>query len=244
MFTEDDFVKETNGDIAREVDGTYLMKDGIPSQDVFESGWFYYGPGDVKYNDLDGDGEVNYGSNTLEDHGDLKRIGNETPRYQYSFRFGGSFKGFDMNVFFQGVGKRDFWATGPIAIPGSGDAWYEHHEDYWTPDNKGAFYPRPTNHAWVISGKNFLRQTRYLSDMSYLRLKNLTVGYTLPIQLTSRAGIEKLRVYFSGENLFEFDNMKMPMDPETGSRSGGNWFTYGRYYPFKRTVSIGLQMTL
>ncbi|MGM0377787.1 MAG: SusC/RagA family TonB-linked outer membrane protein, partial [Bacteroidota bacterium] len=244
IFTKDDFVTDADGNIARESDGTYQMKEGIPDQDVFESGWFYYGPGDVKYKDLDGDGEINYGDNTVEDHGDLKRIGNETPRYQYSFRFGGSFRGFDMNAFFQGVGKRDFWATGPTAIPGSGDAWYEHQTDYWTPDNKDAFYPRPTNHSWAISSRNFLRQTKYLSDMSYLRLKNLTVGYTLPNYLTSRAGVEKLRIYFSGENLFEFDNMDIPLDPETGQREEGNYFTYGRSYPFKRTISVGLQMTL
>ena len=245
FFTEDDFVKDINGDFVLE-EGTYVMKDGIPTQEAFESGWFFYGPGDIKYKDLNGDGKVDYGTNSIDDHGDLKRIGNELPRYQYSFRIGADWKGFDMSVFFQGVGKRDYWATGPVFIPGyrPAEGWYKHQEDYWTPDNPDAFYPRPTNHDWLNNARNFLRQTKYLMDMSYLRCKNLTVGYTLPNRLTSRVGVNRLRVYFSGENLFEFDNMKLPIDPETGNREGAYSFSFGRSYPFRRTVSFGLQLTM
>ncbi|MGQ1890198.1 SusC/RagA family TonB-linked outer membrane protein [Thermophagus sp. OGC60D27] len=245
FFTEDDFVKDSNGDFVLD-EGKYVLKDGIPSQSIFESGWFFYGPGDIKYKDLNGDGKIDYGSNSIDDHGDLKVIGNSLPRYQYSFRIGADWKGVDFSIFFQGVGKRDYWATGPVFIPGYryGEGWYEHQEDYWTPENPDAFYPRPTSHDWTNNARNFLRQTKYLLDMSYLRCKNLTVGYTLPQSLVSRVGIDRLRLYFSGENLFEFDNMNIPIDPETGNRDGAYDFAFGRSYPFRRTVSFGLQLTL
>ncbi|MDG5800262.1 TonB-dependent receptor [Marinilabiliaceae bacterium ANBcel2] len=245
FFTHDDFVADDNGELIME-DGRYILKDGIPSQEVFESGWFSYGPGDVKYKDLNGDGEINYGSNTIDDHGDLRRIGNSTPRYQYSFQVGGDYRGVDFSIFFQGVGKRDMWASGPVFIPGyrPTEAWYDHQLDYWTPDNPDAFYPRPTDHDWINNGRNFLRQTKYMLDMSYLRCKNVTVGYTIPDHIINRTGLANLRLYFSGENLFEFDNMDIPMDPETGDREGAYGFSFGRSYPYSRTISFGLQIAL
>lgn len=247
LFTEDDFVKDGNGDLLLE-NGKYVLKEGIPSQSLFESGWFFYGPGDVKYKDLDGDGEITYGSNTVDDHGDLKVIGNSTPRYQYGLRLGGDYKGIDFSFFIQGVGKRDYWANGPIFVPGyrPGEAWFAHQLDYWSPENPDAFYPRPTDQGQSSNSRNFLRQTRYLLDMSYMRMKNVTIGYSLPQSLLSKWKIEKVRVYFSGENLFEIDNLELPIDPEVDYTSAGSndSNTFGRVYPYSRNLSFGLQITL
>lgn len=241
FFTQDDFIQDA--------DGNFVIKDHIPSQELYETnGWFFYGPGDVKYKDLNGDGAIDYGSMTVDDHGDMKVIGNSTPRYQYGMRLDADWKGFDLNLFFQGVGKRDFWADGPVFIPGyrPGEGWYEHQLDYWTPENQNAYYPRPNNQAQSNNAMNFLPQTKYLLDLSYLRMKNITFGYTLPQNLSRKAHLERVRVYFSGENLFEFDNAAVPIDPEVnytaaGSRSGA---TFGRVYPFRRTLSFGVQVNL
>lgn len=242
LFQEEDFTVDPK-------DGTYVLKSGIPSQSLYESGSFKFGPGDVKYKDLDGDKKISYGKNTVEDHGDLKVIGNSLPNYEYSFTIGLNYKGFDFNAFLQGVGKRDYWGFGSIAIPSGGssyaDAAYDHQMDYWTPKNTDAFYPRPANHAWVSNGQNFLRQTRYLSNMSYLRCKNLTLGYTLPKEWTKKICFESARLYVSAENVFEFDNMHLPLDPEATDYKvgyGGNSWSFGRSYPFSRTVSFGMQI--
>lgn len=224
------------------------VNGNIADQSKFESGWFYYGPGDIRYKDLNGDGKIDNGKNTLEDHGDLKRIGNSTPRYQYSFRVGANYKGFDADIFFQGVGKRDIWASGSMVIPGfrPAESWYQHQTDYWTPQNTNAFYPRPTDQGQSNNAKNFLPQTRYLLDMSYLRCKNITLGYTVPSKITRKAMIDKLRIYVSGENLFEFDNLKVPVDPEmdySKTQYDNDKASFGRSYPFSRSFSFGLQVT-
>lgn len=236
FFTEDDF----------NADGS--LSESIASQELYEEAWFEYGPGDIKYKDLNGDGVIDYGSQTVDDHGDMKVIGNSTPRYQYSFRLGADWKGFDLSVFMQGVGKREMWASGPVVIPGYryNEAWYVHQLDYWTPENPDAFYPRPTPQLQSNNAKNFLPQTKYLLDMSYLRMKNITLGYTLPEGLTNRFGINRFRVYLSGENLFEFDNLDVPVDPEVNYSTAGlnDPNTFGRVYPFQRSLSLGIQVSL
>ncbi len=237
LFQESDF----------NADGT--LKDGIPSQALFESGSFTFGPGDVKYKDLDGDGKITYGKNTTDDHGDLKVIGNTLPKYEYNFGIDLAYKGFDMRAFFQGVGSRDYWGYGSVAIPsggsGYGEGAFKHQLDYWTPQNTNAFYPNPSNNAWLSNSNNFLRQTRYLQNMAYLRLKNLTFGYMLPEAWMQKVKFQSVRVYVSGENLFEFDKMTIPLDPESTSYkvgvSGETW-SFGRSYPFNRTLSFGMQV--
>ena len=241
FFNEDDFVDDGTGNL--------VLKDGIPSQALFETnGWFFYGPGDIKYRDLNGDGVIDYGTRTADDHGDLRVIGNSTPRYQYGLRVGADWKGIDLNFFFQGVGKRDFWANGPVFIPGyrPGEGWYDYQMDYWTPENRNAYYPRPTDQQQSSNAMNFLPQTKYLLDLSYLRMKNISLGYTLPVKLTTRAGIERVRIYFSGENLFELENIAVPIDPEIDYTDAGynDTNTFGRVYPYRRSLSFGLQLNL
>lgn len=237
FFTEQDF----------EADGSPV--NGIASQEIFETnGWFQYGPGDIKYKDLNGDGEINYGSRTVDDSGDMKRIGNSTPRYQYGFQLGVNWKGFDLSLFMQGVGKRDFWADGPVFIPGYryGEAWYEHQLDYWTPENTNAYYPRPNDQQQSNDAMNFLPQSKYLLDLSYLRMKNITFGYTIPSSITEKFQVERFRIYASGENLFEFTGSQVPVDPEVDYTAAGlnDTSTFGRVYPFRRSFSLGVQITL
>ena len=236
-----------------ETEGIFQSEEEVAShadQSLFETGTFKFGVGDIKYKDLNGDGVINYGdpndkehgTNTVENHGDLKVIGNSLPNFEYGFNIGLDYKGFDFSTYFQGVGKRDYWAYGNVAIPSgmsSLDAIFTHQLDYWTEDNRDAFYPRPADHSWVSDGQNFKKQTRFLSDMSYLRCKNITVGYTLPANLLKKIQFQKLRVYFSAENVFEFDNMHLPVDPETTSYKGA--WAFGRSYPYMRTISFGIQ---
>lgn len=238
FFTEDDFEMAP--------DGKRVLKSGIPSQSYYETnGWFFYGPGDIKYKDLDGDGEITPGDNTIDNPGDQKRIGNSTPRYEYGARLDMDWKGFDLSVFVQGVGKREFWGSGSIVIPGFNymEAWYTHQLDYWTPDNRDAFYPAISNTGQSNKTQNFLPQTKYLLNMAYCRLKNVTVGYTFPENWMKRLKINKLRLYISLENLFEIDHLgDIPIDPETLTTTGdGNYI--GRSYPYSRNTSFGLQLT-
>ena len=256
LFTEADFTWGTDAN-GNKVRTGYA--EGVANQDgLVGSGNFQYGPGDIKYKDLDGNGTVDGGKGTETDHGDLKVIGNSTPRFQYGFRLGGDWKGIDLDMYFQGVGKWDQWQAAAFVVPFArgADGIYENQMDYWTPENTDAFYPRPYpgsmaggNVPGIGAGaQNFYPQSRYLIDRSYLRFKTLTVGYTLPQSLTKKWFIEKLRLYVSAENLCELINNSIaPVDPEidasefTTANTYGSW---GRIDPMMRTVSFGLQLTL
>ncbi|CAL1517191.1 TonB-dependent receptor [Chitinophaga sp. MM2321] len=241
LFTEDDFQ-------GKDGNGHWIYKPGVASQKKMEEAPFFFGPGDVKYKDLNGDSVIFNGSNTVDDPGDKRIIGNSTPRYMYGLRVSADWKGFDLDLFFQGVGKREFWGSGPLVFPGfnASEAWYKNGMDYWTPQNTGAFYPRPASYDESINRWNYQPQTRYLLNMAYLRMKNITVGYTLPKQVTNRMHLERVRIYFSGENLFEFDHLKAPIDPEidfSQSQLDNDPGGFGRVYPYRRTFSGGLQVT-
>ncbi len=242
-FTKDDFTYGT--------DGTTITgyKDGIATQKNLQSGNFVYGPGDVKYKDLNNDGKIDGGKGTLGDHGDLKIIGNTEPRYIYNARIGGSWKNFDLDVFIQGVGKRSWWGVGQTILPlyQSIDILYANQMDFWTASNPDARYPRPfpgngsgTVGGISAGGNNFYPQSKYLLNLAYCRLKNITVGYTLPKKLLSKYNVQRLRFYLSGENLAEISHVGAPIDPEitTGETSG-----IGRTWPFMRAYSFGLQLT-
>ena len=235
-------------DCYQDADGKWFVDySKNPDQTLYETGAFKFGPGDVKYKDLNGDGQITYGKETLDDHGDLKRIGNTTPNFEYGFSIGLTYKGFDFYTFFQGVGSRDVWAVGQTGIPGfmPTEGWLEHQMDYWTPENTDAFYPTPTSHSWINNGQNFLRQTRYLQDMSYLRCKNITLGYTFPEKWMKKITFTSGRVYVSAENVFEFYNGYIPVDPETTEKAAASngEYKFGKSYPFMRTVSFGVQLT-
>ena len=256
-FEESDFA-------GKNADGSWIYASGVADQTGLEQGTFVYGPGDIKFKDLNGDGVIDGGKGTADDHGDLTIIGNTQPRYQYSFHIGGDWKGFDFDLYFQGVGKREMWTTSAFVMPlmRGADATYAHMESYnqmtFDENNKitgyivdqsnkyPCFFPGNEG-SGTVSGissgnHNFYPQSRYLSDMSYLRLKNITVGYTLPQMLTRKAYIQRARVYFSADNMFTLfrGNSDYPLDPELNSNSGNSW---GRATPITKSVSVGLQVT-
>jgi TonB-linked SusC/RagA family outer membrane protein len=194
--------------------------------------------GDLKFKDLNNDGKVDKGKNTVSDHGDQKIIGNDEARYRYGIDLGAGWKGFDIRLFFQGVGKRDWYPNasnhyfwGVYAQPWTNVQ--EHNLDHWTPENPNAYFPRVK--AYIAEDETELGnpQTRYLQDASYLRLKNLTIGYTLPKSLTSKMKMDKLRLYFSAENVFDVSHIKARLDPEGLD---------GKIYPFQKTFSFGLNL--
>ena len=157
-------------------DGT--LKTGTPDQSYLQNGSFRFGAGDIKYKDLNNDGKIDTGKGTIDDHGDLKRIGNQLPRYEYSLRVGAMLKGFDVEVLLQGVGKRDMWSTSSLFIPHAAGAQmniFENQLDYWTESNQNARFPRPyINGAFgSLSGlpgnsgcNNFAPQTKYLNNLA------------------------------------------------------------------------------
>ena len=214
---------------------------------------FFFGPGDVKFKDVNGDGEINNGKGTLADHGDLEMIGNSLPRYEYGFRIGTDYKGFDFSVFFQGVGKREIWGNGFLAIAGynSGDGAMPEAiaGNYWTPTSTNAFYPAAYNNGGSNAANNMQIQDKYLLDMSYLRIKNLTLGYTLPTTLMNKIWVQSLRVYVAAENLVTWDHLgDLPIDPEQiDGYSMWNTTNYntgrtGTGIPAFKSYSIGLQV--
>ncbi len=248
-----------------ETDRYFTSDDDVassPDQSKLATGSFRYTAGDIKYKDLDNSGAIDSGKGTIDDHGDIKRIGNGLPRFEYSLRLGAFFKGFDAEILFQGVGKRDMWTTSSLFIPNAAGAQmniFEDQLDYWTPDNVNAKFPRPyINSAFgSLAGlpsnsgcNNFAPQTKYLNNLSYLRIKNLTIGYTLPQNLTRKIYVEKLRVYFSAQNLLTFDHIGGKMDPElTGGWSstfdvaGVDMRYAGRAMPFNRQWTCGVQIS-
>lgn len=117
--------------------------------------------------------------------------------------------------------------------------------DYWTESNTNVYFPNPyvghsgtAINSYIPGSNNFVSQSRYLLSMAYLRLKNVTIGYTLPLEVTRKAGLDKVRVYFSGQNLAEFKSNRLPVDPEINETEAA----WGRTYPYPRTVSVGLQV--
>jgi TonB-linked SusC/RagA family outer membrane protein len=250
---------------ADDFDSSGNLLEGIPVQDPnMYSTAFNLGPGDTKYEDLNGDGVVDKGAYTIGDHGDLKVIGNSTPRYEYGLRAGANYKWFDLNIFFQGIGKRQYWAQGNVALPAFHYSnIFAYQEDFWSEDNTDAFYPRPftsnlSNYLsnqrdvgqLVLSGytrlrgiNNYVPSSRYLQDMTYLRLKELTLGFTLPSRITERARIQQLRIYFSGYNLWEHIGSYIPVDPESQTTPSTGFVSYGNAIPLSRSYSFGLQIT-
>lgn len=243
---------------------TYLQKNGPNGEaPVYQArlettNTFNFGPGDVKFKDLNGDGEIDNGDGTIDNPGDMRIIGNSTPRYNYGFRVGADYSGFDFSMFFQGVGQRAIWGNGPLAIPGFNTADGAMPEaivsDYWTPETPDAFYPAAFNNANSNEANNMWPQSRYLLDMSYLRIKNITVGYSLPTPVLTRLHVNSLRLYIALENFFTWDKLNgLPIDPEEvpgvsvfdQANTNVNNYNAGRTgvgTPTFKSASFGLQL--
>lgn len=214
-------------------------------QNIFSTtGW---GAGDIMYADLNGDGKISRGNKTMADHGDLKKIGNSTPRYNFGLNLDAAWKGFDLKVFFQGVLKRDYMpGGGSTMFWGAVGYWqtniFKPHLDYFRADansplgqNLDAYYPR-----LLENDRNRQGQTRYMQNAAYCRLKNLTLGYTLPTFLTRKFSVNNLRLFVSAENLFTITGLNENFDPETIGVGDYDGCTY----PLSKTVSFGLSITL
>lgn len=264
LFQKEDFVYGADGQIEKitviyngTAHTTNKQSSPYPVYQVHyeDNNKLIFAPGDVKFVDLDGDGYITPGTGTNGNPGDQTVIGNSTPRYEYSFRLGADYKGIDFSIFFQGIGKRRIWGSGQLAIPGynakEGALPKTFTTDYWTEERTDAFYPRAWNLGGSNTGFSMQKQSRYLLDMSYLRIKNITLGYTFPENLLSKVYISKARLYMSLENFFTFDKLNgLPIDPEAISgysmfRSDSN-YNLGRTgmgTPVFKTLSCGVQLT-
>ncbi|MFC2492877.1 MAG: SusC/RagA family TonB-linked outer membrane protein [Prevotella sp.] len=193
-----------------------------------------WGAGDVRYEDLNGDNKINDGDNTLGKPGDRKVIGNSTPRFAYGITAGCEYKGFDFEMFWQGIGKRDWFpGQGSAAYWGFTNEWQTPLTtslDYWTTENRNAFFPKL---GWN-NGGNRVASTRYLQSASYCRLKSITLGYTIPKAILDKVGVSRLRVYITGENLFTFTPLIKAFDPETLNNLT---------YPINKKIAVGLNLT-
>ena len=164
-------------------------------------------PGDLKFKELNGDGKIDKGSWTREDHGDYKIIGNNRARYAFGFNLGGDWNGFDFSLFIQGVMKKDYSPSGDLYFWGIyAQPWTNitegNYYDRWTEENpsQDAYFPRFKSYVAEGGYEAAITQTRYLQNAAYARLKNLSVGYTLPKAWTEKANIDRLRIFFSGDN--------------------------------------------
>ncbi|TAD81846.1 MAG: TonB-dependent receptor [Bacteroidetes bacterium] len=192
-------------------------------------------PGDTKYADISGpdgkpDGRV--------DNFDREFLGNAFPRYEYSINLNLGYAGFDLNIFGQGVGKRDNFLSGTGAVPfASADfaaSLLDIHKDYWRPDNQGATFPRLLPSGF--GGNNFLLSDQWIRSAAYFRIKNINLGYTLPANLLKKLRIETLRVFVSGQNLFTATSAWNGFDPEINNANA-------EFYPVQRTYTAGLNVT-
>lgn len=190
--------------------------------------------GDVKYvAQGKADHEIGIGGGKPGDSGDLVCLGNTTPRYLYGISLSAQWRGFDLAVMFQGVGKRDVMLNGSMfPLFKAEEMPWTIHRDYWTEDNQDAFWPR----LYQYKGDTFNSRSadRWMQDASYFRLKNLTLGYTVPV---SKKYMEKLRVYVTGQDLFEFTSMLSVIDPEADNNATR------ALYPFFRSWTVGVNVT-
>ncbi len=207
-----------------------------PSQAALGSGWR---AGDIQYADLNNDGVINYGRNTLDDPGDRRIIGNSSPRYMFGINTDITFRNWTMNVFFQGLFRDLYPPTGSY-----GDFWPWQADivenwwitESWSEDNPDAFWPAPRYHRYEGGGRNFITQTRFLYNAAYIRLKNLTINYNLPHSLIGRVGLSRASVYLSGMNLFEFTGLPDTIDPE-------NIYTHHHEYFRQRIITTGVRVS-
>ena len=228
-------IKQTWGYIAERLFIDDEDAANSPSQAAFGS---QYGGGDIKYTDVNGDGVIT--------NADMVPIGYPTsPEIIYGFGVSTGYKGFDFSVFFQGLGRESFWidATsayntstnkyGTAPFVNNGQLLQAYADSHWSEDNRDiyALYPR---YSAYENKNNTQVSTWWMRDGSFLRLKQMEFGYTLPQKLTNKIHVDNLRVYFQGNNLLCWSKFKL-WDPELAGE--------GFNYPIQRTFNIGVNVT-
>jgi len=225
------------GEVTNGIPNQYRQQDGVDGngQPKFinkhrpNNSSSAYFPGDILYKDLNGDGSVTYGNNSLDDHGDLKIIGNSTPRLRWGLNIGADYRGLDITLFFDGVVKRDVWIddnTWKGDINGLGN--WDVYNNSWTPERPEATYPVYNSGR----GQNWYAQTKYLFNGAFVRLNQAIIGYTLPKSVTRRVALSNVRVTLSGYNLFRLTNISAVYDPDL----------LGTNYPQIRSYALGVQV--
>lgn len=209
--------------------------------------WGHLRAGDLKYKDLNGDGKISPGTNTVGNHGDLVVIGNSEPRYNYNFGANMMWNGIDISAMFQGIGRRDwypnneadkFWAA--YSRPYYGFIPKDFEGKIWSEQNPNSYFPVLRGYAALGANASLgTKNDRYIQNIGYLRLKNIVIGYTVPKNLTKKFFVQKLRFYFSGENLLTWTPLETEyIDPEQPVAD-----INGRSYPLSKTVSFGIDIT-
>ncbi|MGM9747228.1 MAG: SusC/RagA family TonB-linked outer membrane protein, partial [Candidatus Cryptobacteroides sp.] len=248
-FLTDGYYGIDDFDAEKAKTGVWVLKEGVTSIDGYT-----VKPGDVKFIDLDDNGKINSGSNTLDDPGDRRVIGNSTPRFEFGANLGVAWKGLDLNIMLQGVGKRDYVLPTEALFPfGAADrieyqfsTVYSNQTDYWTAksyDPESPDYMVPVNPDAKLpriygqlenAVSNRRTSDKYIQSASYLRIKNVTLSYSFPHRLLARTKVlDGIRLYGSVENLATFSTLPKGYDPESLRWS----------YPFYRTWSFGLQIS-
>ncbi|MDR2773653.1 MAG: TonB-dependent receptor [Tannerella sp.] len=243
FYTVDDF----------ENTSTWKLKEGVTTIQGYNS---VLRPGDMKFKNLmdneNSTNEINPGANTVDDPGDRKIIGNSTPRYQFGVTLGINYKNFDWSVICQGTGKRDYWLGNDAYFPFGGSAAndavfkgvFYNQTDYWTPkDPENGDYSPVNPNSWLpriyeyttstAIGSNSRQSDKYLSNAAYMRIKNMTLSYTIPELFMQKYRIDRLKIFVSIENPVSFSSLPKGFDPET----------LGWTYPAYRTTSFGLSIT-
>ncbi|GBU08228.1 hypothetical protein AwDysgo_15590 [Bacteroidales bacterium] len=181
--------------------------------------------GDVKYKNQNPD---------VDDKIDAKDrvvIGDPYPHYLFGLRLNGEYKGFDISMFFQGVGQRDLIFNTQAVRPLNDSPIFEHQMDYWSPENTDAKYPRILNKT--DGNHNYQVSDYWKINGGYIRMKNLQIGYSLPKSILSKTGFSRTRLYLSANNLLSISNTVPGWDPEANASLS---------YPFSRTYSLGLNL--
>lgn len=242
---------EEAAEYAQKVDCSYFTKriDATATRKGLHAG-------DPKFLDLNGDNKISIGKNTVEDPGDRVVIGNSLPRYSYTFGGDFSWNGIDFSILFQGVGKRNWYPSsgqanlfwGPYCRPHNTFLSQQLVDQVWSEDNTDAYFPFPrgyeaysdnTNSHYTLTSPN----DRYIQNVAYLRLKNLTIGYTLPVL---KKYLQQVRIYFTGENLAYWSPMKKYckyIDPEAAVSSSSYVENSGEVYNFSKVFSFGIDIT-
>lgn len=218
-------------------------------------------PGDIRFKNLDTDKKITQGKGTLDDPGDQRIIGNTEPRYAFGITGNANWNNFFLSFFFQGVGKRDWWPGTDASL-----FWGQYNRPYswmpeeimdnrWSETNPDAYFPRFRGYTALNANAELtVPQSKYVQNVAYIRLKNLTIGYNLPAEWISRIKMKNARLYFTGQNLWTWSPMYKIMktfdpeviegsDPELNNNAGGIGAGNGMAYPMLKTYTVGLSVT-